>query len=130
MPILMDQEIEEFFNAYVEAALWSTINLRTDLNDAEYLDGTNAEVADDTQKVMRADCDAFLRKRNAQRLIDKFANMKCAGHDFWLTRHHHGCGFWDRGEYPKAVGDLLTKYAQEFKEVDLWLGEDGLIHHD
>jgi hypothetical protein len=49
-----------------------------------------------------------------------------AGHDFWLTRNHHGAGFWDRdlGE----VGEQLTEAAQTYKEVDLYVGDDGKIY--
>ncbi len=34
------------------------------------------------------------------------------GHDFLLTRNHHGAGFWDRGL--GEVGQFLTKQAQSF----------------
>jgi hypothetical protein len=37
------------------------------------------------------------------------------GHDFILTRNHHGAGFWDRG-YGEA-GRRLTAAAQAFGEV-------------
>lgn len=48
-----------------------------------------------------------------------------AGHDFWYTRNHHGCGYWDRdlGD----VGDLLTTAAHKWGEVDLYRGDDGKV---
>lgn len=49
------------------------------------------------------------------------------GHDFALTRNGHGVGFWDRESegLPKFLGDALTKICKDFKESDLYLGDDG-----
>lgn len=34
------------------------------------------------------------------------------GHDFWLTRNGHGCGFWDRPEvYGEDLSQWLTAMA-------------------
>ena len=34
------------------------------------------------------------------------------GHDLWLTRNHHGTGFWDRPEvYGTANAGLFTQFA-------------------
>lgn len=36
-------------------------------------------------------------------------------HDFWLTRNHHGAGFWDRPElYGKENAEALTQSAHSF----------------
>lgn len=40
------------------------------------------------------------------------------GHDFSLTRNHHGTGFWDRGY--GALGDWLTRCAQSFGSSSLY----------
>lgn len=48
------------------------------------------------------------------------------GHDFWLTRHHHGAGFWDRGL--GDLGDRLTRIAHEFGERPLYVGDDGRVY--
>ena len=44
------------------------------------------------------------------------------GHDFALTRNHHGAGFWDRGY--GDVGDRLTDAAQAYGEHSV-LTDDG-----
>jgi hypothetical protein len=49
-----------------------------------------------------------------------------AGHDFWLTRVGHGAGFWD-GDWPKN-GDALTEICKKYKEIDLYVGDDGKIY--
>ncbi len=47
------------------------------------------------------------------------------GHDFWLTRNHHGAGFWD-GDYGD-YGDLLTEVCtKNFGECNLF-AQDGEI---
>ena len=54
--------------------------------------------------------------------------------DFWLTRNGHGRGFWDRApsddpEYTE-VGEKLTLIAESFRNVDPYVGDDGLIYFD
>jgi hypothetical protein len=53
--------------------------------------------------------------------------VEYAGHDFWLTRNGHGCGYWD-GDWPKGVAEGLDRLARSFGAFDLYLGDDGLIH--
>lgn len=45
-------------------------------------------------------------------------------HDYWLTRNHHGAGFWDRGL--GGLGDRLTKAAQLDGEYYLFDNITGL----
>jgi len=52
-----------------------------------------------------------------------------AGIDFWLTRNHHGDGFWD-GDWDKDLGRRLTDAAHRFKEMHLYVGDDGQIYCD
>jgi hypothetical protein len=40
------------------------------------------------------------------------------GHDFSLTRNHHGAGFWDRGW--QDLGDWLTRVSQSFGSCSLY----------
>lgn len=50
------------------------------------------------------------------------------GHDFALTRNHHGAGFWDRESegLPQFLGDALTRVCQKhFEEANLYIGDDG-----
>ena len=50
-----------------------------------------------------------------------------AGHDFWLTRNGHGCGFWD-GDWPELIGEKLTEASKDFGSFDLYIGVGGRIH--
>jgi len=49
-----------------------------------------------------------------------------AGHDFSLTRNHHGAGFWDRETW-KPYGQELTDAAHKFGEVSVFETVNGLI---
>ena len=53
--------------------------------------------------------------------------VEYAGHDFWLTRNGHGCGFWD-GDWEERVGEILTASAKSFGELSVYLGDDGKIY--
>jgi len=107
---------------YVASALWSSTG-----DDGEPLDAwaTIDDVAPATLEAMRDDCAAFIV--SAAALIEQCKlSPEQVGHDFWLTRNGHGAGFWDRGN--GAAGDALTALCKPFGGVDLYTGDDGLIH--
>jgi hypothetical protein len=49
-------------------------------------------------------------------------------HDFILTANGHGCGFWEEGDWPKEVGEILTKLARKHSEIHADVGNDGKIY--
>lgn len=53
-------------------------------------------------------------------------SARSIGHDLWLTRNHHGAGFWDRGLGP--AGQHLTNSGHEMGPCDLYICEDGRVH--
>jgi hypothetical protein len=124
---------EDFFNAYVTAALWSSTG-----DDGEPLDARFDvhDIAGETLDKMLADCSAFYAA-NADTLAScedhaaayfKATSLDAmAGHDFWLTRCGHGAGFWD-GDWPEPQAARLTAAAEKFGNVDLYLGDDGKIY--
>ena len=81
------------------------------------------DLAPETLEKMTADCDKFLTE-NAQ---DIDGRVEQAGHDFWLTRNHHGAGYWD-GDWPTEAGDRLTEACKGYSEVSLYVGDDGHIY--
>jgi len=108
---------------YAGAALWSS----TDGEDCTPLDdGRNEDdIAPETLQQMRDDCADFFRA-NRRQLRETGAGLDQHAHDFWLTRNGHGAGFWDRGYGP--VGDALSDAAKVYGSVDLYVGDDGLVH--
>lgn len=123
--------LDDFTRGYIEAAFFT---------DEERLEEEGLEapgvtdLAPETFSRMVADCQAFLAKHAA--LLDKaecsrgaggYSKESQAGHDFWLTRNGHGCGFWD-GDWSEPEDVELTKAAQSFGQCDLYVGDDQLIY--
>lgn len=118
----------DFLNAYLDCALWSSINLTADPDSCETFDAegyTIDDIAPAAHASLREECLDFY-----QRHVHLWANEanysdSQAGHDFWLTRNGHGAGFWDRGI---ANGETLTDAARVYGAVDLYVGDDGRIY--
>jgi hypothetical protein len=117
---------DEFTMSYMEAALWSS-------SDGEYesLESFDFEDIDDhSRAAMLSDCKRFQAENSAA--LDTYYETSGrgeagAGHDFWLTRNHHGAGFWDR-DGDKLAQTKLTEAAEKFGEVYLYVGDDGKIY--
>jgi hypothetical protein len=111
--------LDAFFRAYQECALWSSCD-----DDGEPLDALYwlDDIEEATAAGMLADCRDFCDSNKAT-LADLDASQ--AGHDFWLTRNHHGAGFWDRGL--GAVGDALTRAAHAYSSRDLYVTDAGTV---
>lgn len=122
---LLDRDA--FFVAYVEAALWSSTD-NTDDSGGRPLDENYgpSDIHPKCLDQMRAECKDFIDYCEANGdLMAGLAPDMC-GHDFWLTRNHHGAGFWDRGLGKQ--GEKLTKAAHAWGESDLYVDDDGMIH--
>lgn len=113
--VLVEPVLDEFTKAYLEAAYF--------FDKDEDWDGSE-NFSDDFIARAISDCYDF-QATNKDPLGD-YAETS-TGHDFWLTRNHHGAGFWD-GDYPKLDGDALTVAAHKFPQIDLYLGDDGQIY--
>ncbi len=117
-----DRDLDVFFDAYVEAALWSSTDESTPSGgyplDKSY---GRSDFTREALHKMRKDANAFalahadlIRGRESQ-----------AGHDFWLTRNHHGAGFWD-GDWPKPAADILTKDSHAYGEQHIYVSRKRL----
>jgi hypothetical protein len=133
--------LDTFTLAYIECALWSSTAYgspeedQDDPADAEgnrrgrfdrsFQDcGYGAEdLAPVTLERIILICDHFQNVYND----DIERDYQQAGHDFWLTRNGHGCGFWD-GDWPEPAATRLTVAAEAYGEVDLYMGDDGKIY--
>lgn len=104
--------MQTFLKAYLECALWSS----TDANNHDRPFDERFSIADfdeESLEIAKKDCEAFLEK--AGKFITPY-ELTQAGHDFWLTRNRHGCGFWD-GDWGDKKGEVLTKIANSFGEL-------------
>ena len=93
---------------------------RTHEGEAQGLD-----IAPETLRKMVNDCIAFQRANEAL-LGASGLGAELAGHDFWLTRNHHGSGFWD--EDIGDVGRKLSETASSYGECNLYIGDDKRIY--
>ena len=130
---LQDAELDDFTQAYLRAALWSSVD-----DDGEPLD-TNYSIDDLSSAAIASsiyDCYTFQNANKtllarAYRRYDLHADAPtpehCAGHDFLLTRNRHGVGFWDRKELG-ALGEFLTARAREWRDQNFYVGDGNLIH--
>jgi len=131
-------DFQEFFDGYVETALWSSHD-ESDESGGEPMDAnyTVEDIADECLATMRQDCQKFF-DAHYDLVENEIANETFrhgpdygpwahVGHDFWLTRNHHGAGFWD-GDYSDDAGEILTEASEAFGEVDLYIGDDGQIY--
>ena len=116
--------MDDFTRAYIECALWSEKDDAGEPFDKNY---TIADIAPEDLAQMQEDCAAFSGNNPLPSYRDQnYTDAELAGHDFWLTRNHHGVGFWDRGLGEQ--GDTLTDAAHQFGECNLYVGDDGRIY--
>jgi len=102
--------LDDMTRQYLETALWSEVDYDEMPMDSKYsIEDLDHEFVQQAQK----DCEEFMEKAEAF-LTEEELDASQIGHDFWLTRNHHGAGFWD-GDY--EYGDKLTKIAHEFGEA-------------
>lgn len=116
--------MDAFTQAYVTAALWSSLD-----DEGVPLDTRDeSEIAPETLARMQTDCAAFQAAHGVPEYSDpQYGDDERAGHDFWLTRNGHGSGFWDR-RLPDAIDKRYTDAAHAFGSFDLYIGDDGKIY--
>lgn len=122
--------LDPFTLAYLEAALWTSDDDPGSGEWSQHGEWTIDRIASETIARAVRDCRTF-QNENTQDLDllpdgRNWSAAEQAGHDFWLTRNHHGAGFWDRGN--GDLGERLTTAAHGYGEVDLYRGDDGLLY--
>jgi len=114
-------ELDRFTRGYLEAALWTS---DPDPGSGEWAesDWWNIDAIDPASLAQAvADCAAFQSDNRAD--LDEVSDTYHVddsrhGHDFWLTRNHHGAGFWDRGY--GTLGARLTTASHAYGSVDVF----------
>lgn len=111
---------QTFIAGYIESALWSSTDDEGKPLDSRF---DRRDLAPEALAVMESDCDRFLDEETEVMVREDFSR---AGIDFWLTRNHHGAGFWD-GDWPEESGKKLTAKAHGFGECNLY-ETDGKLY--
>ncbi len=122
--------LNDFTQAYIECALWASIDDNDDPLDSNY---SIDDIEPDSMEKIIEECEAF-QNDNLELLQayceayqhPEYTSMSLAGHDYWLTRNGHGAGFWDRGI--GEVGDLLTKACQ-YQGRNLFVNDSGKLDY-
>ncbi len=123
--LVVNGQLDTFTRACIEAALWSTNDeSREDGGDPLDKNYSIDDIDPHTLNELSEQCERF-QEENAEDLAE-FDDSQ-TGHDFWLTRCGHGAGFWD-GDYPEPQATRLTKAAERYGNVDLYVGDDGVIY--
>ncbi len=127
------QPLDEFTKAYIVAALWSSTDDTNRDSGGEPLDDNYDldDIEPQTLSQMIADCRQF-QTANAELINDDNVAVTSpdygcdarAGHDFLLTRNHHGCGFWD-GDWTEPAATELTEASKQAGEYNLTASGDG-----
>lgn len=116
------EKLDAFTTAYIEAILFSENDESTPSGGEPLNKNYSAEdIAPEAMVKIKEDCEKF-QKDNAS-ILDPLPQkeIRRAGHDFWLTRNHHGAGFWD-GDWPEH-GEALTASARQYIQLDIYLHE-------
>jgi hypothetical protein len=120
-------DLDGFTLAYIECALWSSTD-----DDGQPMDDAYdaSDLHPDALAQMVEDCKSF-QETESEDLASGTARAEQQGHDFWLTRNRHGAGFWDRSPdmYPNGAAERLTECAHAYGAADLYIGDDGQVHH-
>jgi hypothetical protein len=110
-PDYPDGEVISFGDADIQPADWQ------DSSDTWAISAFDSAA----QASIWEDCTAFVRDNWAD--LGTLDPAQC-GHDFALTRNHHGAGFWDRGL--GDAGRRLTDASHAYGDSTAsWAGEDG-----
>lgn len=125
--------MDDFTKAYMEAALWST-NDESTPSGGEPLDKnySTKDIARETVDQMMQDCARFQQENAADLALYDMTNVEWSaaaqgGYDFWLSRNGHGVSFRDR-DLPEDAIERLMAAAETYGEVNLYVGDDGLIY--
>ena len=127
---ILDDYVPVFIHGYCVAMLWANTRVATDEDGLIDVDpawwqgpglwGIEAFAPEDRNNIV-AVCTAFVEQTFAWLTDPEVAKRgwESAGHDFALTRNHHGAGFWDRGY--GDVGNWLTFAAHAYGESNAWI---------
>ena len=126
-------DLDSFTRAYITAALWSSSAEIGGFTDASFEDmGFDvSDLAPETLAKMTKECAKF-QSDNLDAIesgcLTRLSCYEQAGHDFWLTRNGHGCGFWETSDWSEPQGAELTNAAKSLGTSDLYLGDDGKVY--
>lgn len=135
------KQMNDFVKAFFECALWSSSDNADDAGGEPLDKNYSVEDLDPTCRAgLEAECREFQERyakhyegafiggsREWDESSSEYSDDELAGHDFWLNRNRHGCGFWD-GDWAEPHASILDKASKAYGEVNLYVGDDGKIY--
>lgn len=118
-----ESRFDRTMRGYFDAALWASTDDDGTPLDAEFSTSDFPQSAKDRAE---EDVNLFIVQCEERNIDVNAHDPEQFGHDFWLTRNRHGTGFWDRDL--GSEGKILTDIAHSFGEVDIYVGDDGLLY--
>lgn len=110
--------IDEILKSYLETALWVESDHKEELEDLTIYDFTNKSRNDSKNEIIW-----FI---NA--IGDDIENVHYdIGHDLYLTRNHHGAGFFDHSDYDDNLTKLLVDMSHVLDTTDLQVNKNNKI---
>jgi hypothetical protein len=126
----MYENSDDFTKGYIECIFFTEAH--SDNPELEHT--TIQDISMVSMAKIKEDCKNF-QKEVADAGIDfdeiclkssEYSPEELAGHDFWLTRNHHGAGFWD-GDWKEPEAVELTRIAHTYGEVYVHLDGEELV---
>lgn len=127
--------LSEIVSGALDALLWQASDYETgeSLDDTYSLEDIDPDSRAEFER--EAECFALESPADTLAMLEFYASTSRGsqwsagslfGHDFTMTRNHHGVGFWDRGERT-GVADRLTDAAHVWGTADLMPHSDGTL---
>ena len=120
----MTPVLDEFTHAFLCAALWLSDPHPGQGEWSEHDDWSIANIDRASIDDAIRDCADFQQTHADD--LSQAGTPAQNGHDFFLTRNHHGTGFWDRGY--GVVGERLSNASKAYGTWEL-LDAHGVIYH-
>jgi hypothetical protein len=119
LPAITERDRQTFLSGY-----WGCVDFTASDSEGEPIDADSRhELPAETVAEMEETATDFLQ---AQWIwLHSCDDLSDAGHDFHLTRNHHGAGFWD-GDW-KELGDRLTEASKAYGSCEVYQFDDGSL---
>lgn len=114
------KEFMSFSRGYYEAMLWASTDEAGESFDHFSVSDIDPEQVEEHNKELLDFMES--NKADLEIYYQLYGGPEYAGHDFYLTRNHHGAGFWDRGTDP--VFQRLTQASHPYGECQVYQGVD------
>lgn len=126
--ISLNPEEEEDDSDEGENELDKLVRLTNQMNEKQFTSFCKDDIDNDSMIQAYVDIKQFLMLAgpSAYQAISEMG-LSQLGHDIWLSRNHHGSGFFDHS-YDYEVEKTLTDAAHTLKQVDMYIGDDMKLH--